>query len=72
MQSQTLGFGVAWEFKPSRFEFLGKASVNLKYDYILFDYDDFRDLRVTGLAPGTEPLYTFDADVVRFYFSGWF
>src|SRR5687767_6776409 len=24
MQSQTLGFGVAWEFKPSRFEFLGK------------------------------------------------
>jgi len=35
-------------------------------------YDDFRDLRVTGVAPGTEPLYTFDADVIRFYISGWF
>ena len=31
-----------------------------------------RDLRVTGVAPGTEPLYTFDADVIRFFFSGWF
>lgn len=72
MQSQTLGFGVAWEFKPSRFEFLGKASVNLKYDYILFDYDDFRDLRVTGLAPGTEPLYNFNASVIRLFVSGWF
>ena len=72
MQSQTIGFGVAWEFKPSRFEFLGKASLSLKYDYILFDYDDFRDLRVTGLAPGTEPLYNFNASVIRLFVSGWF
>ena len=72
MQSHTLGFGVAYEFKPSRLSFLSKASLNLRYDRIRFDYDDFRDLRVTGVAPGTEPLYTFDADVIRFFFSGWF
>jgi len=72
MQSHTLGFGVAYQFKPSRFDFLGKAAVNLKYDRIHFDYDDFRDLRTTGLAPGTEPLYKFDANVVRLFFSGWF
>ncbi len=72
MQSHTLGFGVGYEFKPSRFEFLGKAAVNLKYDRIRFSYDDFRDLRSTGLAPGTEPLYQFDANVVRLFFSGWF
>ncbi len=72
MQSHTLGFGVAYEFRPGRIGFLGKAALNLRYDRIRFDYDDFRDLRVTGVAPGTEPLYTFDADVIRFFFSGWF
>ncbi len=72
MQSHTLGFGVAWEFKPSMVNFLGKAALNLKVDYILFKYDDFRDLRVTGVAPGTEPLYDFNASVIRLFFSGWF
>jgi len=72
MQSHSLGFGVAYEFKPSWAAFLGKAAVNLKYDRIHFDYDDFRDLRTTGVTPGTEPLYNFDADVIRLFFSGWF
>jgi len=72
MQSHSLGFGVAYEFKPARFEFLGKAAINLKYDRIRFEYDDFRDLRTAGVAPGTEPLYQFDADVIRLLFSGWF
>jgi hypothetical protein len=72
MQSHTLGFGVAYEFKSTFMSFLDRAALNLRYDRIRFDYDDFRDLRVTGVAPGTEPLYTFDADVIRLYFSGWF
>lgn len=72
MQSHTLGFGVAWEFKPSMVNFLSKAALNLRYDYILFSYDDFRDLRVTGVAPGTEPLYDFNASVIRLFVSGWF
>jgi hypothetical protein len=72
MQSHTLGFGVAYEFKPARLDFLGKATVNFRYDRIHFDYDDFRDLRTTGVAPGTEPLYEFDADVIRVFVSGWF
>jgi len=72
MQSHTLGFGVAYEFKPGWAAFLSKAALNLRYDRMRFDYDDFRDLSTTGFAPGTEPLYKFDADVIRFYFSGWF
>ena len=72
MQSHTLGFGVAYEFKPGRVEFLGKAALNLRYDRIHFEYDDFRDLTTTGFPPGEEPLYQFDADVIRFFFSGWF
>jgi hypothetical protein len=72
MSSHTLGFGVAYEFRSPKMAFLNRSTLNLRYDRIRFDYDDFRDLRVTGVAAGTEPLYTFDADVIRFYFSGWF
>jgi hypothetical protein len=72
MDSQTLGFGLGYEFHVPRVEFIQKATVNLKYDFMRFNYDDFRDLRPTGYAPGTEPLYSFDANVIRLFFSGWF
>jgi len=72
MDSLTLGVGISYEFKVPRVEFLDKATVNLKFDRIQFNYDDFRDLRPTGLAPGTEPLYSFDANVIRLFVSGWF
>jgi hypothetical protein len=39
---------------------------------MLFNYDDFRDLRVTGTGPGAEPLYHFDADVFQVFVSFWF
>jgi hypothetical protein len=35
-------------------------------------YDDFRDLRVTDVAPGTEPLYTLNADILQAFVSFWF
>jgi hypothetical protein len=72
MTSHTLGFGVAYEFKSPRMSFLDRASLNLHYDRMRFEYDDFRDISTTGFAPGTEPFYSFDADVIRFFFSGWF
>jgi hypothetical protein len=71
LTSHTLGFGVSWDFR-SPLEFFNRTSLNLKYDRILFRYDDFRDLRTTGVAPGTEPLYEFDANVIRLFVSGWF
>ena len=72
MTSQTLGVGATYEFRLPGASFLQKTTVTLKYDYILFEYDDFRDVRVTGGAPGTEPLYEFNANLVQLYFSGWF
>jgi hypothetical protein len=72
LTSHTLGFGVAWEFPAAKLRFFDRTTLNLKYDRIEFEYDDFRDLRTTGVAPGTEPLYTFGANVVRLFFSGWF
>jgi hypothetical protein len=41
-------------------------------DHILFDYENFRDLRVTDVAPGDEPLFSFDANVIQFFVSFWF
>ncbi len=66
------GIGISYAFTVPQLKFLDKASVNFRIDRMRFDYQDFRDLRVTGLAPGTEPLYQFDANVFQLFFSGWF
>ena len=72
MDSQTLGFGLGYEFKVPRVRFIQKATVNLKYDFMRFNYDNFRDLRQPGNPVGGEPLYSFNANVIRLIFSGWF
>ena len=35
------------------------------FDYLDFQYDDFRDVTKDGYLPGQEPLYEFDAWVTR-------
>jgi hypothetical protein len=72
MNSQTIGVGASYEFIVPWLRFFQKSTVNFKYDLIKFQYDNFRDLRATGYAPGTEPLYSFDASVIQLFFSGWF
>jgi hypothetical protein len=72
MSSQTVGMGASYEFTVPWLRFFEKSTVNFKYDLIMFQYDDFRDLRASGFAPGTEPLYSFDANVMQLFFSGWF
>jgi hypothetical protein len=72
MTSHTIGMGVSYELNLPGMDFLEKATVNFRFDHILFDYDDFRDLRVTGVPPGAEPLYDFSANVLQLFFSGWF
>lgn len=70
--SQTIGIGAAYEFRWQRLPWLQRASFNLKFDHIEYDYNDFRDVRVTGVPPGTEPLYGFGANVFQLFVSGWF
>lgn len=70
--SQTVGFGASYEFKKNGDGFIKRGSLNLNYDLILFDYQDFRDLRVTTAAVGQEPLYNFSANVIRLFVSIWF
>jgi Protein of unknown function (DUF3570) len=69
--SHMLSLGATYELPPLGWERIRRSTVNLFYDHILYDYADFRDA-TRGGAPGTEPLYSFEADVVRLFFSGWF
>ena len=70
--SQTLGVAVSYEFANKGWKFIDKGSANVSYSRIMFNYKDFRDLRVSVLTPGTEPLYNFSADVVQLYVSVWY
>jgi len=69
--SHMVSLGATYELPPLGWKFLQRSTVNLFYERFRFEYDDFRDITAGGQA-GTEPLYGFDADVIRVYVSGWF
>ena len=64
--------GATYDIIKGGWKFIDKGTLNIVYDHMLFDYQNFRDLRVTGVTPGTEPLYNFDADVLQVFVSFWF
>jgi hypothetical protein len=78
----TAGIGATYEFKIERFPWLAKGSLNLRYDYMTVNYDDFRDATFSlgkfgvppaePFAPGTEPLYKLNANILQFYISAFF
>ena len=68
--STTLGAGVSYEFGRG-WNAIERGAITLNVDWIQFDYDDFRDLTESGPVGG-EPLYDFDATVVRFFGTFWF
>jgi len=69
--SHMLSLGATYELPTLGWDRIRRSTVNLFYDHILYDYADFRDVRQGG-TPGTEPLYSFEADVFRLFISGWF
>lgn len=79
-KSQALSLGATYEFASGGWKFLKKGTLNLYYDRIEFDYEDFRDARFSMLPAsdpafrpaGSEPLYTFGANVFQAFVSFWF
>jgi hypothetical protein len=69
--SSTFGAGVSYEM-PFRNKWVDKASVNFYWDRMTVDYDNFTDITVKGGTPGEEPLYSFDADIIRFFLTVWY
>jgi len=66
----SISFGISYD-KEVEWGPVDRFSLNFAVDYIQFDYQDFRDLRVQT-TPGQEPLYNFDAIVSRMFFSVWY
>lgn len=69
--TQTFGAGLSYEFPTGRLPFVKKGEASVFFDYIMFSYDDFRDVTAGG-APGQEPLYEFESTVIRAFLSVWF
>jgi hypothetical protein len=78
--SHRLRLGGTYEFARTGWRFVKKGSASLFYDRLEFDYEDFRDARYSRLDPsdenfrpaGSEPLYTFGANVIQAFISIWF
>lgn len=76
--SHSFRVGVSYDLLEDGWRFVEKAKLNLAYDYVFFDYQDFRDLRGTDengaplYPPGQEPFFSFGASVFQMFFSVWF
>jgi hypothetical protein len=70
---------VTWAFAPEGFLIFKRATTSFDVSRIQFKYSDFRNIRSYNItpaggnyAPGTEPLYGFDAMVYQVYVSLFF
>ena len=70
--NRTLGVTLSYDLGQLGWRYIDKGSLNLAFDHMVFDYEDFRDASVTGVPIGEEPLYHFSSDVMQFYISVWY
>lgn len=75
--SSSIRLGGTYTLFENGWSLFEKGTVNIFLDHMRFDYDNFTDLTVhfddsIVIAPGTEPLYSFSANVVQFFVSVWF
>jgi hypothetical protein len=68
----TIGIGVSYEWQFSETATVKKSSVHFEYDYMNFDYENFRDVTADAPRPGEEPLFGFSASVIKLYASIWY
>lgn len=68
--STQYGIGVTYTFK-SRYEFFNNSKLSFNWDYMSFDYDSFRDA-TNGSTASEQSLYSFEADVIRIFYSAFF
>ena len=69
------GLGASYEIKSRWLAFFEKATVNLYWDSMTFDYANYRENTVDNTAEyglGNEPLYSFNANVIRLFLSAWY
>lgn len=59
-----------WQFSQS--SLVQRSTFNIEYDYMRFDYDDFRDATDIQSPVGEESLFGFSASLLRAYLSIWY
>lgn len=67
----TAGFGVTYNVFKQGWGHLDKATINLRYDHIWFNYDNFTDVK-NGVIPPQADTYDFTADVIQLFASVWY
>jgi hypothetical protein len=77
--NNTFGVKATYAFLPDGWKIFKRGTVTLDYSHIQFKYDDFRNIKYFNdtpaggnYAPGTEPLYSFGANVYQVYISMFF
>jgi hypothetical protein len=70
--SQGIRLAASYDIVRGGWRFVERGTVNLIFDHLMFDYEDFRDLRNSGGVAGQEPFYSFDANVFQVFVSFWF
>lgn len=70
-QGLTAGVSLSYEWKFSETATFKKSSVHFEYDFMKFDYDNFRDVTVDAPV-GHEPLFGFTATALKIYASIWY
>lgn len=74
------GLGVSYEVKSPYLSKLDKTTINIFWDHMTFDYENFLDATksrpVDGepsqFPVGQEPAYSYNANVIRFFISIWY
>lgn len=72
-QTYSIGLGASyqWDFR----KIIDKVRINAQIDYMLFDYENFREVTTATTASygiGNEPFYNFNAYALRLFFSVWY
>lgn len=66
--------GIGLTYKLPAFAAINRVEleITLQYDRMHYRYNNFRDVRARNAAPGSEPMYQLDAQVIRAFFSVYF
>ncbi len=70
--NDTIGLKATYAFLPDGWKIFKRGTVSADYSHIEFKYSDFRDIKDYGLPsyqPGSEPLYSYGANVYQIYIS---
>jgi hypothetical protein len=70
-RSQMFTLGATWRLPETGWDWMQRATMNVFYDYAMYDYHDFRNA-LKPVPPEEQPLYSMNANVLRVFFSVWF